>query len=133
MTKNNRVAIVVAAYYKEYTDKLLAGATTGLNGNFEYDIFNVPGAWDVVYKVNSLSETYNKFIVIGVICKGDTDHYDYISSGVADGLIKITIDKDVYIANCILNVHNLEQASRRCTDENNKGLEAASALKHIFS
>ena len=45
----------------------------------------------------------------------------------------LKINKEVYIANCILNVHNLEQAAKRCEDGNNKGIEAALALKDIFS
>lgn len=132
MTKN-KVGIIVAQYYSKYTDKLLNGAKQILDGNFEYDVFTVPGAWDTVYKVNSLIQSYDKFIVIGIICKGDTDHYEYISSSVADGLINLTIHKNIYIANCILNVHNLDQAKKRCEDKNNKGKEAATALKDIFS
>ena len=132
MTKN-KVGIIVAQYYSKYTDKLLNGAKQILDGNFEYDVFAVPGAWDTVYKVNSLIQSYNKFIVIGIICKGDTDHYEYISSSVSDGLINLTIHKNIYIANCILNVHNLDQAKNRCEDKNNKGKEAATALKDIFS
>ena len=132
MTKN-KVALIVANFYQEYTNKLLQGATTELDESFDYDVFTVPGAWDTIYKVNSLINSYDKFIVIGIICKGDTDHYEYISSGVSNGLIKISIDKNVYIANCILNVHTLEQAKNRCADGNNKGKEAATALKHIFS
>ncbi len=129
----SKVAIVVANYYKDYTDKLLKGSTTVLDGHHEYEVFTVPGAWDIVYKVNSLVDSYDKFIVIGVICKGDTDHYEYISSAVANGLTNITINKNIYIANCILNVHSLDQAENRCTPENNKGEEAALALKDIFS
>ncbi|MDC3278632.1 6,7-dimethyl-8-ribityllumazine synthase [Acidimicrobiia bacterium] len=129
----NKVAIISADYYGEYTEQLITGATSILDGNFEYDIFRVKGAWDIVFKANSLTSTYDKFIVIGIICKGDTDHYEYISSSVATALMNLTIHKEVYIANCILNVHNLEQAAKRCKDDNNKGKEAALALKDIFS
>jgi 6,7-dimethyl-8-ribityllumazine synthase len=132
MTKS-KVAIVVANYYKDYTEKLLNGSTSVLDGEYDYEVFSVPGAWDTVYKVNSLVDSYDKFIVIGIICKGDTDHYEYISSAVSNGLIDITINKNIYIANCVLNVHSLDQAEKRCTPTNNKGEEAALALKDIFS
>ena len=111
MTKS-KVAIVVANYYKDYTERLLKGSTAVLDGEYDYEVFSVPGAWDTVYKVNSLVDSYNKFIVIGIICKGDTDHYEYISSAVANGLIDITINKNIYIANCVLNVHSLDQAEK---------------------
>ena len=63
MTKN-KVAIVVANYYKDYTERLLKGSTAVLDGEYDYEVFSVPGAWDTVYKVNSLVDSYNKFIVI---------------------------------------------------------------------
>jgi 6,7-dimethyl-8-ribityllumazine synthase len=112
MTKNS-IGIVVANYYSEYTEKLLNGAKSTLDGTFNYEVFSVPGAWDTVHKINSLVDSFDKFIAIGIICKGDTDHYEYISSSVANGLIDLTIHKDIYIANCILNVHNLDQAKKK--------------------
>ena len=132
MTKNS-IGIVVANYYSEYTEKLLNAAKSTLDGTFNYEVFNVPGAWDTVHKINSLVDSFDKFIAIGIICKGDTDHYEYISSSVANGLIDLTIHKDIYIANCILNVHNLDQAKKRCEESTNKGKEAATALIDIFS
>ena len=132
MTKN-KVAVVVADYYSEYTDQLLLGAQLELKEKFETDTYTVPGAWDIVYKVNTLINYYDKFVVIGVICKGDTDHYEYISSSVANGLMNLTVNKNIYIANAVLNVHNLEQAAKRCEDNTNKGKEAAAALIDIFS
>ena len=53
MTKNN-IGIVVANYYSEYTETLLNGAKSTLDGSFNFEVFNVPGAWDTVYKINSL-------------------------------------------------------------------------------
>ena len=66
MTKNN-IGIVVANYYNEYTEKLLNGATSTLDGSFNYEVFSVPGAWDTVYKINSLVDSFDKFIAIGII------------------------------------------------------------------
>ena len=131
----NKVAIVSSKYYENIAEGLIKGATDKLNPSFDVEVFLVDGAWELIYKINELSKnnSFNKFIAIGVIVKGDTDHYEYISSAVANGLMDLTINKEVYIANCILNVHNLEQAAKRCEDGNNKGIEAALALKDIFS
>ena len=49
------------------------------------------------------------------------------SQGVIDGMINTTVNKNVYISNCVLNVHNLDQAKLRITDQNNKG---KNLLKH---
>lgn len=94
----------------------------------------VDGAWEIIYKINdlSLNDSIDKFVAIGVIIKGDTDHYEYISKGVVDGLINLTIKNNIYIANCVLNVLNMDQAIARTKGSKNKGIEAASALNNLF-
>ena len=94
----------------------------------------VDGAWEIIYKINdlSLNDSIDKFVAIGVIIKGETDHYEYISKGVVDGLINLTIKNNIYIANCVLNVLNMDQAIARTKGAKNKGIEAASALNNLF-
>jgi 6,7-dimethyl-8-ribityllumazine synthase len=130
----NKVAIVSSKYYENIAEGLIKGATDKLNPSFDVEVFLVDGAWELIYKINELSKnnSFNKFIAIGVIVKGDTDHYEYISKGVADGLINLTIHNNIYIANCVLNVLNLEQANERISDNKNKGSEAATALNNLF-
>ena len=66
--------------------------------------------------------------------RGETDHYDYISSGVTNGLVNLTINKDIYISNCVLNVHHIEDATNRSKKNNrNKGIESAKAINNLFS
>ena len=129
----NKVAVVYSSYYTDVIQGLLEGIKNTIDESFNVDYFKVPGSWDIIYKTNTLSKEYKIFIAVGVICKGDTDHYEYISNSVANGLLNLTINKDLYIANCILNVHNLEQANIRSTQELNKGSEAANAINLLFT
>jgi 6,7-dimethyl-8-ribityllumazine synthase len=130
----NKVALVAANYYEDVTNGLIDGVKNELNPSFEICEYKVEGAWELIYKINQLStkEDIDKFIAIGVIVKGDTDHYEYISNGVVDGLINLTIHNNIYIANCVLNVLNLDQAKARISETKNKGSEAASALNNLF-
>ena len=130
----NRVAIVAANYYENITNDLVDGVKNNLNESFDTSTYLVDGAWEIIYKINELSEneSIDKFIAIGVIIKGDTDHYEYISKGVVDGLINLTIKNNIYIANCVLNVLNMDQAIARSKGDKNKGIEAASALNNLF-
>ena len=92
------------------------------------------GAWEIIHKINSLTDKYNKFVAIGAIIKGGTDHYEYISKGVVGGLIKLTIEKNIYIANCVLNVHDINDAYERSNDDDrNKGFQAALAINNLFT
>jgi len=130
----NNLALIISDYYKDITDGLVSGFNSLISKDFQVDIFYVTGAWEIIYKINSLSDRYDKFVAIGAIVKGETDHYEYISSGVANGLIDLTIHKNIYISNCILNVHDIQDAINRAENNNkNKGLESAKAINNLFS
>ena len=130
----NKVAVVAANYYENITNDLVEGVLNNLNKKFETNTYFVDGAWEIIFKINDLSvnESIDKFVAIGVIVKGDTDHYEYISKGVVDGLINLTIKNNIYIANCVLNVLNIDQAIARTKGDKNKGMEAATALNNLF-
>ena len=130
----SNVAIVVSDYYEDISSGLVDGFTNSLDPKFTIDTHNVTGAWEIIHKINSLTDKYDKFVAIGAIIKGGTDHYEYISQGVIDGLIKLTIDKNIYIANCVLNVHDVNDAyDRSKKDDNNKGSQAAFAINNLFT
>ena len=134
ISMKSNVAIVVSDYYEDISSGLVDGFTNSLDPKFTIDTHNVTGAWEIIHKINSLTDKYDKFVAIGAIIKGGTDHYEYISQGVIDGLIKLTIDKNIYIANCVLNVHDINDAyDRSKEDENNKGSQAAFAINNLFT
>ena len=130
----NKVAIVAANYYKEIIDTLVDGVKNNIHESFDTSIIMVDGAWELIYKINNLSinDGIDKFVAIGVIVKGETDHYEYISRGVVNGLKDLTIKNNIYIANCVLNVLSIDQAVERSTGQKNKGIEAAFALNNLF-
>ena len=65
----NKIAVIVSDYYKDITDGLLTGIKSNLNENFDVDFYNVVGAWEIIYKISSLSQDYDKFIAVGAIVK----------------------------------------------------------------
>ena len=134
ISMKSNVAIVVSDYYEDISSGLVDGFTNSLDPKFTIETHNVTGAWEIIHKINSLTDKYDKFVAIGAIIKGGTDHYEYISKGVIDGLIKLTIEKNIYIANCVLNVHDVSDAyDRSKKDANNKGSQAAFAINNLFT
>ena len=134
ISMKSNVAIVVSDYYEDISSGLVDGFTNSLDPKFTIDTHNVTGAWEIIHKINTLTDKYDKFVAIGAIIKGGTDHYEYISQGVIDGLIKLTIEKNIYIANCVLNVHDVNDAyDRSKKDDNNKGSQAAFAINNLFT
>ena len=128
----NKIAIVHSDYYQDISQSLVDGFMKSIDTSFDCNTYNVEGSWELVYKINSLIGQYDKFVAIGIIVKGETDHYEYLSSSIANALLSMTITKDVYISNCVLNVQNLEQAKYRASDDKNKGSESAYAINNLF-
>ena len=100
----NKVAVVYSSYYTDVIQGLLEGIKNTIDESFNVDYFKVPGSWDIIYKTNTLSKEYKIFIAVGVICKGDTDHYEYISNSVANGLLNLSIKQSIYAVNCSITV-----------------------------
>ena len=126
------INVVISKYYEDITNIIENSIEKELkNNNLVYKIHEVPGVWEIPYKINSLSlrsDNHTDFIAVGIVIKGATDHYEYLSTSVANGLINISIQRNVYISNCILNLKDIMQADTRA---HTKGIEAVNALIDI--
>ena len=65
-------------------------------------------------------------IAVGAIIRGETPHYDYLSSEVTKRLVDLSIQHDIPVASGIITTENLEQAIERAGSKaGNRGSEAA--------
>ena len=132
------VSIVVADYYKEITDSLTNAAVEHLqNNNINYEIFKVPGVYEIPQFINwKLSKKkINLFIAIGCVIKGDTYHFEVISDAVGQSLLDISSSNSkTIISNGIINAYSESQAKKRskADSKKNKGYEAASAMVRMI-
>ena len=132
------VSIVVADYYKEITDSLTNAAVEHLqNNNINYEIFKVPGVYEIPQFINwKLSQKKtNLFIALGCVIKGDTYHFEVISDAVGQSLLDISSSNSkTIISNGIINAYSESQAKKRskADSKKNKGYEAASAMVRMI-
>ena len=132
------VSIVVADYYKEITDSLTNAAVEHLqNNNINYEIFKVPGVYEIPQFINwKLSKKkINLFIALGCVIKGDTYHFEVISDAVGQSLLDISsANSKTIISNGIINAYSESQAKKRskADSKKNKGFEAASAMVRMI-
>ena len=132
------VSIVVADYYKEITDSLIDAAVEHLqNNNINYEIFKVPGVYEIPQFINwKLSKKkINLFIALGCVIKGDTYHFEVISDAVGQSLLDISSSNSkTIISNGIINAYSESQAKKRskADSKKNKGFEAASAMVRMI-
>lgn len=90
------------------------------------DVFvcTVPGALEIPVALQHLARTgaFDALVAIGAVVRGETYHFEVVSDRSADGVMKVSLDHGVPIANAILTVDTDEQAQARM---HVKGVEAA--------
>lgn len=135
-TKPVKLLIVVAPYYKDITDNLVAGArATAAAVGAEVDLLEVPGALEVPTAVGLAERLadYDGYVALGCIIRGETTHYDTVCNDSSRGLMMLGLG-GACIGNGILTVENREQAVVRAEPEGqNKGGGAAAAALHLIA
>jgi 6,7-dimethyl-8-ribityllumazine synthase len=131
-----KLLIVVAPYYKDIADNLVAGAKTALDAaGAEYDLIEVPGALEVpaaIALAHRLSN-FDGYVALGCVIRGETTHYDTVCNDSSNGLMLLNL-QGACVGNGILTVENREQANVRADAKGqNKGGGAAEAALHLIA
>ena len=125
--KSKNIYIVASVFYEELIDQMIKGATEENNGMNDLNIIKVPGAFEIPGMINCIIENQNPDLILalGVLIKGESDHFEYISSSVSNSISHLSISNNIPIIFGVLTVHNMEQAIERAyLDKKNKGGEA---------
>ena len=132
--KKNKILIVSARYYSNLMDNMEADAKLILENNVhvvsEYSFFEVPGVFEIPVVISRYINKFDGFIALGCVIKGETPHFDFISTAATDAIMKISIDSKKPIGNGIIACLNKKQADIRST---RKGREAAKAVITILN
>ncbi|MDZ4134379.1 MAG: 6,7-dimethyl-8-ribityllumazine synthase, partial [Paracoccaceae bacterium] len=76
-----KLLIVVAPYYRDIADNLIAGArATAAACGAEVDLIEVPGALEVPTAIAMAERQahYDGYVALGCIIRGETTHYDTV-------------------------------------------------------
>ena len=129
-----KFAIIVARFNSFISEKLLEGALDSLirSGALDEDIdvVRVPGAFEIPLIAKRLagSQKYDAVIVLGVVIRGATPHFDVVVSEVSKGTAQVGLDTGVPVLFGVLTTETIEQAIERSgTKAGNKGAEVAVA------
>jgi 6,7-dimethyl-8-ribityllumazine synthase len=122
-----RFVIVASEYNSVIMDRLIDGARRTLKDQKQVTLIRVPGSFEipVVAKQAALSKKYDAVVALGCVLRGETPHFEYISTSVANGLQQVALDTGVPVAFGVLTVDTVQQALDRSGESGNKGSEAA--------
>jgi len=129
-----RFALIVSRFNDQITQALCDGARAALAsaGAASADIeeFQVPGAYELPQAARRAAETgrFEAVVCLGCVIRGETPHFEYISSAVAHGIMAAAGETGVPIAFGVLTTDTAAQAEERAKPgHDNKGWEAAAA------
>lgn len=128
-----KVAVVASMWHDEIMTGLINGAleTCAAAGVTEPKVVRVTGSFELPVVARALAQRgYDAVIALGVIIRGGTPHFEYVSAATSEGLVRVAIDSGVPVGFGLLTCDNEEQARDRAglpSSRESKGREAAEA------
>ncbi|WGD37053.1 6,7-dimethyl-8-ribityllumazine synthase [Lysinibacter sp. HNR] len=127
-----RVAIVAGRWHTVISDGLIAGAERALTRTgARYDIIRVPGSFELpVVSQEALNNGYDAVVALGVIIRGGTPHFEFVSDAATSGLTRVALSTGKPVGFGVLTLDDEQQGLDRAGLEGStedKGEEAALA------
>ncbi|MEM1348491.1 MAG: 6,7-dimethyl-8-ribityllumazine synthase [Myxococcota bacterium] len=127
-------AIVAARWNEFFGDRLVEGAVQELvrHGAAREDItvYRCPGAFELPAVADKVARKgrVDAIVCLGVLIRGATPHFDYISSTVTAQIARVGLERGVPVSYGVLTCDTLDQTIERSGSKaGNKGAEAALA------
>lgn len=127
-----RVTIVAGHWHEIITNGLLAGARRVLEASgATITELRVPGSFELpVVAKAALENGADAVVALGVIIRGGTPHFEYVSAAATDGLTRVAIDTGKPVGFGLLTLDDEQQGLDRAGlegSQEDKGAEAAEA------
>jgi 6,7-dimethyl-8-ribityllumazine synthase len=127
-----RFAVCIGRFYEDLAQRLLKGAAEGfeLAGVPASSVSeaSVPGAYELPFaaKLHAESGEFAGVACLGVVIRGETDHYDFVCAEAAHGIQDVQLATGVPCAFGVITCDTMEQALARAGgDKRDQGRNAA--------
>jgi 6,7-dimethyl-8-ribityllumazine synthase len=126
------VVIVAGTWHETIADGLVEGARRVLaESGAEYRVVRATGSFELpVLAKAALDAGADAVVALGVIIRGGTPHFEYVSSAATDGLTRVALDTGKPVGFGVLTLDDEQQGLDRAGlsgSREDKGAEAAQA------
>lgn len=126
------VVVIAGQWHDTITDGLIAGAKRILDASgATWRLVRVPGSFELpVAAKAALDAGADAAVALGVIIRGGTPHFDFVSSAATDGLTRVALDTGKPVGFGVLTLNDEQQGIDRAGlagSKEDKGAEAADA------
>ena len=128
-----RVAVIAGKWHKEVMKGLIKGAhETIVASGAEHTLFQVGGAFELPLAAQAALTDggFDATVCLGVIIRGGTPHFEFVSSAATDGLTRVALDAGKPVGFGVLTLDDEQQGIDRAGlpgSKEDKGAEAADA------
>ncbi len=131
-----KLLIVVAPFYRDIADQLIAGAQAEIEATgATCQVEEVPGALEVPTAIGIAERlgNFDGYVALGCVIRGATTHYETVCNDSSRAITLLGL-QGLCVGNGILTVENREQAEERADPARmNKGAGAAAAALHLVA
>ncbi|MEI2717236.1 MAG: 6,7-dimethyl-8-ribityllumazine synthase [Candidatus Nanopelagicales bacterium] len=130
---NARIAVIAASWHERVIDGLIAGAQrAAARSNARLELFRVPGSFELpIACQRAAAAGFDAVVALGVIVRGGTPHFEYVSAGVTQGLSQVALTAGIPVGFGVLTCDTEEQALDRAGlpgSSEDKGAEVVDAV-----
>ncbi len=136
---NLKAIIISASWHPEICDALVAGAKRGFAaaGIDNPTVKTVAGSFELPLAAQlSFEQGFDIAVVVGLVLRGETPHFDYVCQGVTNGVMQVSLNKSKPIGFGVLMCDQLSQAKNRAGlpgSKEDKGYDSALAALSVLS
>jgi 6,7-dimethyl-8-ribityllumazine synthase len=134
-----KVAIISSSWHPEICNDLIVGAKRALREAAieSVEVIYVPGSFEIPLAAQlAFEKGFDAVVALGLVLKGETAHFDYVCSGVTDGVMNVSLKFSKPIGFGVLMCNNLDQAIARCgrpESIEDKGYDSAVAALELLA
>jgi 6,7-dimethyl-8-ribityllumazine synthase len=133
---SEKYAIVVARFYEDLAERLIAGARQAFaeHGVADLQLLDVPGAFELPIAAGyaARSGRFAGVACLGAVIRGETDHYDFVCAETARGIMDVSLQTGVPCAFGVLTCETMDQAvARSGGGRRDQGRHAAEAVMRM--
>jgi 6,7-dimethyl-8-ribityllumazine synthase len=127
-----RVVVIAGTWHEVISNGLIAGAQRMLEASgAEHTLVRVPGSFELAVAAQAaFAGGADAVVALGVIIRGGTPHFEYISAATTDGLTRVALDAGRPVGFGVLTLEDEQQGLDRAglaDSKEDKGAEAAEA------
>jgi 6,7-dimethyl-8-ribityllumazine synthase len=129
--------VCVGRFYEDLAQRLLSGARQGFElAGVSQDAVtevSVPGAYELPFAAKQFAENgYAGVACLGVVIRGETDHYDFVCAEAARGIQQVQLETGVPCAFGVITCDSMDQAlARSGGDKRDQGRNAALTIARM--